>query len=339
MSAAPPTAAASTILPPRIDVHVHLGGIGTNDSGIRVSPRFRRGIAFRVLLHSLGVTRELLKQADRLYVDGLAQRVRDSTTIDHAVALAMDGRWRGGEIDYEHSPLVIPNDWSRDASRLHPELLFGASVNPNRPDALDELDRVADDGAVLLKWLPNVMGIDPSDRAHVPFYKKLADLSLPLLTHCGHEFTLPGGDSSVADPDRLERALDEGVKVIAAHAGTLCWKHLPGLSTSGIESLARLAERHPRLYVDLAALTTILRGWQLRTVLDEPRLAGRLLDATDFPVPCLPLTQLGRAPWAAIRAASRLDNPFDRDRALKVAAGLPEEATRTAAGVLRLKRG
>ena len=333
-----PVASAPAPLLPRIDVHVHLGGIGTSNSGIRVSPRFRRGIVFRVLLRSLGVTRDMLDQADLMYVDELALRVRDSTSIDHAVALAMDGRWRNGEIDWERSPLVIPNDWSRDASRRHPELLFGASVSPMRPDALDELDRVADQGAVLCKWLPNVMGIDPADRAHVPFYKKLADLSLPLLTHCGHEFTLPGGDARVADPERLERALDEGVTVIAAHAGTLCWKHVPGFSMSGIEILARLAERHPRLHVDLAALTTMLRGWQLRTVLDEPRLAGRLLDATDFPVPCLPFTQAGRAPWGAIRAASRLVNPFDRDRALKVAAGMPDEATRKAASILRLPR-
>lgn len=320
-------------------MHAHLAGIGASGSGIQVSPRFRRGIVFRVILRSLGVAPADMADADRLFAERLAALVRDSTAFDHAVALALDGRWRDGSLDTERSPLVVPNDWARDASRLHQELLYGASVSPMRPDALDELDRVAADGAVLVKWLPNVMGIDPADRAHVPFYRRLAAHGLPLLTHCGHEFTLPGGEARLGEPARLERALDEGVSVIAAHAGTLCWAHFPGLSLSGVEVLARLAERHQRLYADLSALTTWLRGWQLRVVLDEPRLAPRLLDASDFPVPCAPFTQIGRASLRRLRAARGLPNPFDRDRALKVAAGMPDEATTRAAAILRLPAG
>jgi hypothetical protein len=99
-----------------------------------------------------------------------------------------------------------------------------------------------------------------------------------------------------------------------------------------------MAERHPRLHADLSALTSLLRGWQLRTVLDEPRLSSRLVDASDFPVPWAPFTQLGRAPLRAIGHAWRLRNPFDRDRALKTAAGMPEEMTTRAAGILRLPK-
>lgn len=327
----------STALPLRIDVHAHLGGVGACGSGISVSPRFRRSIPFRAILRQLRVTPQEMERADDLYLERMAQMVRAGGTFDKAVALAMDGLWRDGAIDRERSPLVVPNDWARDAARKHPELLYGASVSPLRPDALDELDRVADDGAVLCKWLPNVMGIDPGDARHRPFYKKLASLGLPLLCHSGKEFSLPGGVQHLGDPTRLQPALDEGVTVIAAHCGTIATCRLEtGETCSGVELLSRWTERYPNLYADLAAMTSFLRGWLLRRVLDDERLSSRLIDATDFPIPPFSITQLGRAPLGSIAAALRQDNLFAKDRALKLAAGMPEECARRAAGILRL---
>jgi predicted TIM-barrel fold metal-dependent hydrolase len=325
----------------RVDVHVHLGGLGTGGSGITVSPRFSRSLAMMQLRWTLGVTPERLARADHAYVEELAGLVRASRSIDRAVALAMDGCYRDGSLDRERSPLVIPNDWSRDAARRHPDaLLYGASVNPTRPDALDELDRVAADGAVLVKWLPNVMAFDPADKAHAPFYRKLAALRLPLLSHVGAEFTLPGGRHALGDPLRLRRALEEGVTVIAAHCGTLarCRPEGEPRACSGREMLARLMAVHPNLHADLSALTSIVRGWALRRVLDDERLRPRLLDASDFPVPVLAWTQAGRVPLRTILEARRIANPFDRDRHLKVAAGLTDDMTRRAATLLRMPR-
>jgi predicted TIM-barrel fold metal-dependent hydrolase len=324
----------------RVDVHVHLGGIGTDGSGISASPRFRRSIVMRAILHGLKLKADEWAHADRIYVERLAGLVRASTSIDRAVVLAMDGRWREGSIDRERSPLVVPNDWARDAARAHRELLYGASVNPLRTDALDELDRVKADGAVLIKWLPNVMGFDPADPRCLPFYRKLAALRLPLLAHAGAEFTLPGGAHGMGDPMRLRGALDQGATVIIAHCGTLaCCLMEDGERVSGREALARLMARYENLWADLSAMTSFLRGWALRRVLDDGRVASRLLDASDFPVPPMPFTQLGRAPVDAIWKAWRNKNLFDQDRALKIAAGMPPEMTLRAAGVLGLAEG
>jgi hypothetical protein len=109
-----------------------------------------------------------------------------------------------------------------------------------------------------------------------------------------------------------------------------------GERVSGREAIARLVERYPNLHADLAALASPLRGWALRWVLDDPRLRPRLLEASDFPVPTWPLTQLGRVAWGRLREAARLANPFDRDREVKRAAGVTEEITTRAAGLLRL---
>ncbi len=324
-------------IPPRIDVHAHLGGLGACNSGISVSPRFRRSIVFRAILHELRVKKHEFERADELYVERMAQMVRDSGAYDHAVALAMDGRWRDGALDRENSALVVPNDWARDAARKHPELLYGASVSPLRADALDELDRVASDGAVLIKWLPNVMGIDPGDPSFIPFYRKLAALRLPLLCHAGREYSLPGGRHELGDPTRLVNALEQGVTVIVAHCGTLARCRVEtGESVSGTEYLARMVGRFPTLHADLSAMTSFLRGWCLRRVLDDDRLRDRLVDGSDFPVPPFSITQLGRAPVRDIVAASRLPNLFAKDRALKLAAGMPADLSRRAARLLRL---
>jgi len=324
--------------PLRIDVHCHLGGLGTDGSGITVSRRFRRGFVLPFILRALKVKKHEMEHADRLYVERLAGWIRESRSIDRAVGLAFDGRYRDGELDREHSALVVPNDWSRDAARAHPDaFLYGASVNPERPDALDELDRVAEEGAVLVKWLPNVMGFDPAEKKFGAYYRKLTDLRLPLLSHCGAEFTLPGGSNALGDPMKLRHALDEGVTVIAAHCATLApsWKRGEGFR-GGPERIARLCGEHERLHADLSAMTSALRGFQLGRVLDDERLQGRLLDGSDFPVPPICWTQLGRAPLRKILAARREKNVFDLDRELKLAAGMPEEMTTRAAGLLRL---
>jgi predicted TIM-barrel fold metal-dependent hydrolase len=322
---------------PRIDVHVHLGGLGNGPSGISLSRRFRRGFVFRAILHQLQLKKHEWPQADDLYAERLAAMVREAKSVDQAVALALDGRYRDGELDRENSAMVVPNDWCLEVTRRHPELLFGASINPLREDALDELDKVCDQGAVLCKWLPNIMGFVPDDARLKPFYRKLAKRGLPLLSHCGAEFTLPGGVHAHGDPLRLRKALEEGVTVIAAHCGTLAPVWVPGEGlVGGPERLARMMEEFPRLHADLAALTSILRGFLLSNVLKDDRLRGRIVDATDFPVPCMPFTQIGRVPFGSIMESRRISNCFDQDRFLKDAAGMPPEAIHRAAGLLRI---
>ena len=124
----------------------------------------------------------------------------------------------------------------------HTNLLFGAPVNPYRTDALERLQWAKMHGAVLVKWIPPIMEIDPADPKLIPFYKKMAALNLPLLSHAGKEKSFSRAEAALGDPERLRLPLSLGVTVIAAH--TAAGENYHG--ERGPDRLARLMREYPQ---------------------------------------------------------------------------------------------
>ena len=127
--------------PFRIDIHVHLAGVGTGGSGCWISPRFERRYTFRLLRWWHGITSAQLRESvDQDWVDRVARMVRESE-LDRAVVLGFDGVYdERGEFDPGRSQLVVPPSWVFEACRRYPgELLPGPSVNPFRRDAMERL--------------------------------------------------------------------------------------------------------------------------------------------------------------------------------------------------------
>lgn len=325
--------------PPIIDIHCHVAGIGTGKSGCQVGARLRRSWKFRVYLRAFGVTiAELEQEGDALILRRIAEQLAAAESVDQAVILALDAVVDpSGRPLPEASELFIPNAFVASGCRAHPNLLFGASVNPHRRDALDQLDAVASDGAVLLKWLPSVQMIDPADRRHIPFYRRLAALHLPLLSHTGEEESFTRADNVLADPERLRLPLEEGVTVIAAH----CASNGRNAGEHNFGRFLRLANEYPHLHADISALTQINRLGHLGKVLARPELHDRLHFGTDMPLPRTGLTspwfQLGRLPLGEIRRLTALRNPWDQSLQLKLALGLPPQILSNSARILRLR--
>lgn len=323
---------------PVIDIHCHVAGIGAGNSGCFVAPRLSNSWKFRFYLKAFGVTAEGLAQAgDLLVVERLAERLAASQDVQQAVIFALDGVVDGaGELDREGTELYIPNDFIVQACRTHPSFLYGASINPYRRDALERLDAVVVDGAVLLKWLPSIQGIDPADPRLIPFYRKLVELQLPLLSHTGEEESFTRADNALADPERLRLALETGVTVIAAH----CASNGRNAGERNFDRFLRLVAAYPNLHADISALTQINRLGHLQRVLAHSELHPRLHYGTDMPLPCTGLTspwfQLGRLPFAEIRRLAALDNPWDQSLQLNLALGLPRELLSNTARLLRL---
>jgi predicted TIM-barrel fold metal-dependent hydrolase len=310
-----------------IDMHCHTAGIGAGASGCFVSSAMRHNVRFNFFLKTFGVTEsELLQHGDGLVLERLSQHLGESRHVSSAVVLAMDGAVDShGALNESATEIYIPNDYLGRECKKYSNLLFGASINPCRPDALERLERAAEDGAVLLKWLPSVQMIDPGDARLKPFYQRLAELNLPLLTHTGGEESFTRVDNSLADPLRLRSALDEGVTVIAAH----CASNGRNDGQANMARLLSLLEQYPKLYADISSLTQVNRLGHLTRVLRHKSIHDRLLYGSDMPIInsfiTSPWWHAGRIPFPEVRRISAIKNPWDRDVELKMALGVTEE--------------
>jgi predicted TIM-barrel fold metal-dependent hydrolase len=310
---------------PVIDIHCHAAGIGAANSGCRIADGMRRSWKFRYYLKAFGVTaEELVREGDMLVLRRMSEQLAAAQSVDQAVIFALDGVIdASGELDESRTELLIPDAFIEQACRELPNLLFGASVNPLRPDALDRLDRAVAGGAVLLKWLPSIQGIDPSHPSLIPFYRRLAELNLPLLSHTGEEESFTRADNTLADPEKLRLPLEQGVTVIAAH----CASNGRNDGQRNFPRFLALMKRFPNLHGDISALTQLNRLGHLQRILRYEDFHDRLHYGTDMPLPRTGLTspwfQFGRLPFATIRRLAALRNPWDQDLQLKLALGLP----------------
>lgn len=320
-----------------IDIHCHTAGIGAGGSGCFVSPALTGSWKYRVYLKAFRVAeRELEREGDGLIMRRLSETLARSRRVSAAVILAMDGVVDDrGEIDRGETEMYIPNEFVAAETRKHANLLYGASINPHRRDAVERLDAAAADGAVVVKWLPSIQRIDPADRQLVPFYRRLEELGLPLLAHTGNESSFTRARNELADPERLRLPLSLGVTVIAAHAGS---NGRNGGESNHVRFL-RLCREFPNLHADISALTQLNRLGHLPRLLKNKGIGERLMYGTDMPLPntaaVLPYAFLYRVSPARMFAIVRNTNPWDRDVALKEALGLTAGMLKNSAGVIR----
>ncbi len=301
-----------------IDCHVHLAALPDGDNGCFISPKMLKSPLFRFLLWKHDLSPAHPREANARYLEHLITELRASKHVQKAVLLGMDGFYdQTGLLNRQHTDFLISNDYVLSTAKKYPEyFLAGPSINPQREDAVDEVHRVAEAGAVLVKALPNAQHFNPADPKYVPFYRALARRNLPFLSHVGYEFSLIGKDQSMGDPERLRLALDEGVTVIAAHAcsyGLMLYeKFLPIFHD--------FATRYPNFYADISALTQPNRLRMLLHLRRYPELHERLLFGTDYPLSVFHLAAWGRVGpgtmWNMIRTKNRFDRQVEVCRGL-----------------------
>jgi predicted TIM-barrel fold metal-dependent hydrolase len=241
------------------------------------------------------------------------------------VLLALDGVVdKDGNLDTNRTEVYVPNEFVADMAARHTNLLFGASVNPYRRDALERLGWAKAHGAVLVKWIPPIMDIDPADPRLVPFYKKMAELKLPLLSHTGMEKSFSRATEELGDPEKLRLPLSLGVTVVAAHIASAEKYH----GERGPDRLARMMGEFPNLFADISALTQFDRVGALKEALTRPEFSGRLVYGTDYPL----INTLMVSPWYSWHLSLaqkfsiwRMKSPWDRDVMMKHDLGVPAE--------------
>ncbi len=287
-----------------VDHHVHIAGIGAGGTNAFVNAKmhtwthpFHR-LKFKVYMSSAGIRDE--QHSDAEFVQRLSSLVETMPNHGKHRILAFDKHYRrDGTVNLEKTEFYVPNEYVFDVTDRHPEMFLpNISVNPYRPDAIQELEKWAARGARVVKWLPNAMGIDPSDPRCDPFYQKMKELDLVLLSHGGEEKAVEAEeDQKLGNPLLLRRALDHGVKVIVAHcAGLGTNDDLDDKSRRQVENFdlfMRLMDdkRYEGLvFGETSAMTQFNRaGRPLRTILEREDLHERLVNGSDYPLPAVNL--------------------------------------------------
>jgi len=307
---APSTPAAQSRI---TDCHVHLAALPCGGNSCYISPKMLRSPLFRFLIWQQGLDLKQPEQSNAKYVSHLLDELRASQKVGRAVLLGMDGVYdSAGRLDQAATEFLISNDYVLSLAREFPgEFWAGVSVNPQRRDAIDELQRCAEQGAKLVKWLPNAQQFDPGDRRHIPFYRELARRKIPLLSHVGFEFSLIGTDQSAGDPNKLRVALDEGVTVIAAHGCS----HGLIFREKYYDTFLSLAHGYENFYSDISALSLPNRLGMLFRLRRHPELHHRLLYGTDYPLPVFRLACYGRGGLRGSKVLAT-KNRFDRHHAV-----------------------
>jgi predicted TIM-barrel fold metal-dependent hydrolase len=313
----------------RVDLHVHLAATGAHDATI--SERFRRSLSFRMLSRLLALPSGSDAALTAAYTEGLLSAAAGAREADRFVVLALDRPH--SEVGVPLDPdLHVGNQVVAALCARSERLLLGASVHPYRTDALPALEEAKALGAVLVKWLPNSQGIDPASRLCLPFYRRLRELNLPLLCHTGDEHTIPTRSQDLGDPRRLAPALEAGVTVIAAHAGTR-----GGMGRQlYLPAMVELCGRYPRLFLETSGCCTPGRYGALQTLLRLPALRDRWVFGSDYPVPVIWPLLWGRSDGELRRRAQAATNPLDARALALRAAGVPEAAFERAAQVIGL---
>lgn len=310
-----------------IDMHCHTAGFGAGGSGARVSKELEESWKFGVYLRIFGSNRrEVEEQGDELISKIIDRKIAESKHVDGAVILAMDHPYTdSGEIDEEAVEVVVPNRFVGESVGKLERLYFGASVHPNRKDAVEELRWSKENGAVLLKWLPNIQNIDPSNEKFREYYEELVRLDLPLLTHVGDEDSFSKTNNALGDPKLLKLPLECGVRVIAAHVASAGESE----GQDNVERLLEMMPDYPNLYADLSTLTQMNRRKYLPVVLNDKRLEGRLMYGTDYPLTNTPLVTPLQF-WRHLGPRKIFEvlvtrNSWDRDVKQKAALGVRPE--------------
>jgi hypothetical protein len=337
---------------PRLDYHTHLVGLGDSGSGAWVNPAMRSWahpvlrVKFAVYLSSCAI--EDLGRADEQYLGRLVDLIRASPGPARHALLAFDRNHRAdGSPDEELSNFYVPNEYVLAVARRHPDLFVPVgSVHPWRADAVAELERCAKAGIRMLKWIPSGMGIDPADPRCDPFYDRMRELGVALLTHAGREEAIDVEEAQkLGNPLRLRRALDHGVKVVVAHCASfgddedLDDPRKPLVSSFDLFLRMMEEKRYEGLlFGEISAVTDCLRDRRpIGVLLERTDLHPRLVDGSDYPIPAVNvLVWTGRfVRWGYLDAADEapLDeiygvNPLLFDYVLKRRLRHPESGAR-----------
>jgi len=320
-----------------LDIHVHIVGNGSRKSGCTLAGGGPiHSLLYAYMERHVGLPAGAMKgDLDHVFSAHLA-RLMSKSSLGGAAVFAQDNVYNSaGRRMKSRGTYYVPNEFVFKVCRRYPQLLPVCSIHPARPDAIDELDRCIELGAVMMKLLPNCHNVNCNDPKYRRFWQRMADAKLPLLNHTGGENTLDVVNAKYSDPSTMTLPLECGVTLIAAHCA--------GKSGIGdpeyFDDLLRLMQKFPNLYTDQSALNLPIRSRLFSRLFDD-LISSRLVHGSDYPVPVTGLWVWlrGMIDWETYRRLQRIPNVIERDYQIKRALGFSEDVFLRGWKLLRLPK-
>jgi uncharacterized protein len=284
-----------------VDYHTHVLALGTSASDAFVNPKMRSGfnlerLKFRVYTSAAGIKN--IDSADQEYVARLVRLARGNKRHGKYRILAFDKHYnRDGTVNLHKTNMYVPNGYIVELAQTHPDIFLPVvSVHPYRADAMQELDKWGKTGVKYIKWLPNAMGIDPANPVIEPFYRKMAEYKMILLSHAGEEQAVEADeDQRLGNPLLLRKPLDYGLRVIIAHAASLgsCddLDSRDARKANCFDLFLRLMDEQKYkslLFGEISAMLQFNRmPVPFTTILERQDLHHRLVNGSDYPLPAI----------------------------------------------------
>jgi len=186
-------------------------------------------------------------------------------------------------VDNQHNTGEVPvsNDEILDTAAANADVLIPfVSIDPHRPNAVEEAQRLIGRGARGFKFHPNLQGFFPNDRLAYPLYEVIAAARLPAVFHTGHSGIgsgMPGGGGirlKFSNPMYVDDvAVDfPAMPIVLAHP-SFPWQD---------EALS-VAMHKAQVYIDLSGWSPKLFPPILVQYVNGP-LRAKALFGSDYPV-------------------------------------------------------
>lgn len=284
-----------------VDYHTHIVAIGTSVPGAFVNPRMLSGFSLerlKFLIYESAAGIKNIKDADREYADRLVRLARGVKRHGKFRLLAFDKHHNpDGTVNAAKTTMYIPNHYVVELARRYPDVFLPViSIHPYRRDALAELEKWGKTGVKFIKWLPNAMGMDPSNKLIEPFYRKMKEHNMILLSHGGEEQAVEAEeDQRLGNPLLLRRPLDMGLRVIIAHAASL--GECDDLDSREVKKAScfdlflRMIDEPKYIGLLFGEISAMLQFNRMpvpfATLLKRQDLHPRLVNGSDYPLPAI----------------------------------------------------
>ena len=297
-----------------VDIHSHLLSADVKFD------RFYDKLALAFFAKKFDINRsELIKNGFEGYKSNFARLIKSSNFVQKSVVFGVDAKFdESGNLVHKDKTVCASNEDVFAFYEQNPnEVVPFFSVNPNRKDALNLIEKYHKMGFKGGKLLHSYWETDLNDKRYEPYFRLLSELRLPLVIHVGDENSL-ASNKALESIEQLKSPLNLGCRIVCAHMGASSdgvlsmFSRDPEKLGANYFTLLRWLREFDGLYADVSALLCINKARILPHLKTQTQIHDKILFGTDFPVPFSVILSSYDLPFCKRLALNRIQNPLDR---------------------------